>query len=794
MGVQHPSIIELMEIFQDTSSTTYVLELAPEGEFFDLIVRKEKLSEQESRHVFQQLFAAVSYLHQRNIVHRDIKPESILVFNKNLHVKLGGFGLATHLPSHQYLTDLCGTPSYVAPEILAESPSRQYGKAVDIWSLGVVLYICLCGFPPFSDEHTGGDFPYKLNEQIQQGRFGYPSSYWDSIGAPALDLIDSMLEVMPTDRFSIEQCLSHPWLTNSSRASPPPSRPQTPTVSDQFSLQRHHNQSQKTEAQVGDVMNSDNEDTKKPAASKAADTMSYARQPMKVEGKTPTLDAYKGDMKREADSTLAEMVEHLSLQQLPVALSEDFELHYKDPGNRCWTCTPPETIGDNPAEIPLMVDEVPVVIPVRFHYPLLPLRSQPPDPHPTLISPIKPLSDDTIGKILSVFQDAIGFYLLINDQLQVIVSDEFDYEEELHKHPAFFGGLKVSFIRKSLYPTADRSGPTSTHRMEGSSTATTDQQMPTTAQSVNTNAAALPATLWFRVYLGSTIQVSSSDSKSKERIQGRIGVLVAPKSDPRKRYITVSTHTLAMAAATSKTAKTEPDWTSNIQITSVRKGWLLGKVDKVFDPSPQETFPFGFSHDVSFVDVTKWRGAVQTRLLSQSLSFQWLSLHEWTAIKYNSSKLALLDDDLIEDEAKSIGVIDSRYQMVGQGIFRVQQQSRPRRSFRSMLSRAPADPRDDPAIWTSLVARSILYRVRQPSNFKGLGQSGTPVCVVENLPNTAGKISKVAGFSSFVQMSSDNQRFDLEGELLYKRLEEGRVAFYGAFQVPAELRGGYRIV
>lgn len=133
-------------------------------------------------------------------------------------------------------------------------------------------------------------------------------------------------------------------------------------------------------------------------------------------------------------------------------------------------------------------------------------------------------------------------------------------------------------------------------------------------------------------------------------------------------------------------------------------------------------------------------------------------------------------------------------QMVGQGIFRVYQQGRPRRSFRSLLSGAPVDSRDDPASWTSLVARSILYRVRQPSNFKELGQSGTPVCVVENLPNNAGKIAKVAGFSSFVQMSSDSQRFDLEGERLYKRLEEGRVAFYGAFQVPPELRDGYQIV
>lgn len=125
-------------------------------------------------------------------------------------------------------------------------------------------------------------------------------------------------------------------------------------------------------------------------------------------------------MKRKEDSaiveTLAQMVDHLSLQ-LPVALSEDFELHGWDPGNRCWTCTPPETVGGKPAQILLTVDELPVVIPVRFYYLLLPLKSQPPDPHPKLISPIKPLSNDTIDEILSMFEDAIGFYLLINHQL-----------------------------------------------------------------------------------------------------------------------------------------------------------------------------------------------------------------------------------------------------------------------------------------------------------------------------------------------------------------------------------------
>lgn len=133
--------------------------------------------------------------------------------DKDLHVKLADFGLAKIIGEESFTTTLCGTPSYVAPEILADSRHRKYTKAVDIWSLGVVLYICLCGFPPFSEELYSKDFPFTLSQQIKSGRFDYPSPYWDSVGDPALDLIDSMLVVDVNRRFTIDQCLAHPWMT-----------------------------------------------------------------------------------------------------------------------------------------------------------------------------------------------------------------------------------------------------------------------------------------------------------------------------------------------------------------------------------------------------------------------------------------------------------------------------------------------------------------------------------------------------------------------------------------------------
>lgn len=105
-----------------------------------------------------------------------------------------------------YLTD-------VAPEILENSRHRKYTRAVDVWSLGVVLYICLCGFPPFSDELRTPEHPYTLSQQIKMGRFDYPSPYWDSVGDLALDLIDRMLTVSVDGRITIEDCLQHPWIT-----------------------------------------------------------------------------------------------------------------------------------------------------------------------------------------------------------------------------------------------------------------------------------------------------------------------------------------------------------------------------------------------------------------------------------------------------------------------------------------------------------------------------------------------------------------------------------------------------
>lgn len=213
MGVSHPNVLCLKDTFDEDDGVYIILELATEGELFNWIVMKGKLTEAETRKIFIQLFQGLTYLHERNIVHRDIKPENILLIDQDLSVKLADFGLAKIIGEESFTTTLCGTPSYVAPEILENSNHRRYTRAVDVWSLGVVLYICLCGFPPFSDELCTPENPFTLSMQIKQARFDYPSPYWDPVSDLALDLIDRMLVVDAEKRITVEECLEHPWTT-----------------------------------------------------------------------------------------------------------------------------------------------------------------------------------------------------------------------------------------------------------------------------------------------------------------------------------------------------------------------------------------------------------------------------------------------------------------------------------------------------------------------------------------------------------------------------------------------------
>ncbi|XP_077102773.1 serine/threonine-protein kinase DCLK2 isoform X2 [Siphateles boraxobius] len=206
--VKHPNIIMLIEEVDTPTELYLVMELVKGGDLFDAITSSTKYTERDACVMVFDLAAALKYLHRMCIVHRDIKPENLLVCeypNGTKSLKLGDFGLATVVEGPLYT--VCGTPTYVAPEIIAES---GYGLKVDIWAAGVITYILLCGFPPFRSENNLQD---DLFDQILVGRLEFPSPFWDNITDSAKELIGHMLQVNVEARYTAEDVLSHPWVT-----------------------------------------------------------------------------------------------------------------------------------------------------------------------------------------------------------------------------------------------------------------------------------------------------------------------------------------------------------------------------------------------------------------------------------------------------------------------------------------------------------------------------------------------------------------------------------------------------
>ncbi|KAK7909985.1 hypothetical protein WMY93_014669 [Mugilogobius chulae] len=207
--VRHPSIIQLIEVDETPTQLFLVMELVKGGDLFDAITSSTKYSERDASAMVFNLAGAIKYLHRMNIVHRDIKPENLLVCeypDGTKSLKLGDFGLATVVEGPLYT--VCGTPTYVAPEIIAET---GYGLKVDIWAAGVITYILLCGFPPFRSENNVQE---ELFDQILRGKLEFPSPDWDTISLPAKMLISQMLQVNVDARFTAEEVLSHPWVTD----------------------------------------------------------------------------------------------------------------------------------------------------------------------------------------------------------------------------------------------------------------------------------------------------------------------------------------------------------------------------------------------------------------------------------------------------------------------------------------------------------------------------------------------------------------------------------------------------
>uniref|UniRef100_A0A7N9B1X7 non-specific serine/threonine protein kinase n=1 Tax=Mastacembelus armatus TaxID=205130 RepID=A0A7N9B1X7_9TELE len=204
----HPRIVRLFAHYHTHSHSYLVMELVSGGDLFEAISERGKFSEAEAGLMVSDMSEALNYIHCKSIVHRDLKPENLLVGIMQVaagicRLKLGDFGLAMVVTEPVFT--ICGTPTYVAPEILFET---GYGVAVDIWALGVILYILLCGFPPFRSRDRDQEELFQL---IKQGQLHFPSPYWDLISEEARGLVRALLQPDPTVRLTAEQTLLHPW-------------------------------------------------------------------------------------------------------------------------------------------------------------------------------------------------------------------------------------------------------------------------------------------------------------------------------------------------------------------------------------------------------------------------------------------------------------------------------------------------------------------------------------------------------------------------------------------------------
>ncbi|XP_034029271.1 calcium/calmodulin-dependent protein kinase IGb [Thalassophryne amazonica] len=203
--IKHENVIGMEDFYESRTHYYLIMELVSGGELFDRILDRGMYSEQDASRVIQQVLHAVAYLHQNGIVHRDLKPENILYYSQdeNSKIMISDFGLSK-MVDNGIMSTACGTPGYVAPEVLAQKP---YSNAVDCWSIGVITYILLCGYPPFYEETES-----QLFSKIMKAQYEFDSPFWDNISESAKDFIRNMMQKSPSMRYNTDQALRHPWI------------------------------------------------------------------------------------------------------------------------------------------------------------------------------------------------------------------------------------------------------------------------------------------------------------------------------------------------------------------------------------------------------------------------------------------------------------------------------------------------------------------------------------------------------------------------------------------------------
>lgn len=209
-ALRHPCIISTEEVFDSRDTVYIILELMQGGELFDRITKSGRLSESRVKFLFRQMVLAVKYLHSQGITHRDLKPENVLLASKEDEtvVKITDFGLSKFVGEDSFMKTMCGTPLYLAPEVLRANGQQCYGPEVDVWSLGVIFFVCLVGYLPFSSDYHD----MSLRDQILCGWYKNSQVHWKGVSLQAKLLMKRMLTVQVNRRITLEQILNHTWM------------------------------------------------------------------------------------------------------------------------------------------------------------------------------------------------------------------------------------------------------------------------------------------------------------------------------------------------------------------------------------------------------------------------------------------------------------------------------------------------------------------------------------------------------------------------------------------------------
>ncbi|XP_068166837.1 calcium/calmodulin-dependent protein kinase (CaM kinase) II beta 1 isoform X19 [Antennarius striatus] len=299
--LKHPNIVRLHDSISEEGFHYLLFDLVTGGELFEDIVAREYYSEADASHCIHQILESVHHIHQHDIVHRDLKPENLLLASKckNAAVKLADFGLAIEVQGDQQAWfGFAGTPGYLSPEVLRK---EAYGKPVDIWACGVILYILLVGYPPFWDEDQ-----HKLYQQIKAGAYDFPSPEWDTVTPEAKNLINQMLTINPAKRITAQEALKHPWVCQRSTVASMMHRQETVECLKKFNARRKLKGAILTTMLVSRNFSVGSRQTTAPAsvtAAVAAAAAAAGTTPGLVEQAAKTLLNKKADVKKRKSSS-----------------------------------------------------------------------------------------------------------------------------------------------------------------------------------------------------------------------------------------------------------------------------------------------------------------------------------------------------------------------------------------------------------------------------------------------------------------------------------------------------------